>query len=80
MTVYDVLKAAKEHSHGISFSARGSGETLMVNKIDDLANQGRAKTDKNWLFYVNGRMGDESCAAVEVRPGDAVLWKFGKYE
>lgn len=80
MTVLDVLNVAKEHSHGISFSTRGSGETLLVTKLDDLANQGAASGDKNWIFRVNGRLGDESCAIVKVQPGDSVLWKFGAYE
>ena len=40
MTVLDVLKAAEKNSHGISFPAHGSGETAMVTKIDDVANQG----------------------------------------
>lgn len=80
MTVLDVLKAAKEHSHGISFSTRGSGEALMVTKIDDLANQWGATNGKNWIFHINGHMGDQSCAVTAVRPGDVVLWKFGPYE
>jgi len=80
MTVLDVLKAAQEHSHGVSFSARGSGETAMVTKIDDLTNQGGASDAKNWIFRTNGRMGDESCGITEVHPGDTVLWKFGPYE
>ena len=80
MTVLDVLQAARLHPHGISFTLRGSGETLMVTRLDDLANQGGAASDRNWIFRVNGRLGDESCALVRVQPGDTVLWKFGAYE
>jgi hypothetical protein len=80
MTVLDVLKSAQEHLHGISFSARGSGETVMVTKLDDVTNQGGATDAKNWIFRINGRMGDESCGIAKVRPGDTVLWKFGPYE
>jgi hypothetical protein len=80
MTVLDVLKAAREHAHGISFSAHGSGETAMVTKLDDLTNQGGASDAKNWIFRISGRMGDESCGIAEVHPGDTVLWKFGPYE
>jgi hypothetical protein len=80
MTVLDVLKAAQEHSHGLSFSAHGSGETAMVTKLDDQTNQGGATDAKNWVFRVNGQLGDESCGVTEVRPGDTILWKFGKYE
>jgi hypothetical protein len=80
MTVLDVLKAAQDHSHGISFSARSSGDTAMMTKLDDEKNQGGAADAKNWIFRINGRMGDESCGIAEVRPGDTVLWKFGLYE
>jgi Domain of unknown function (DUF4430) len=80
MTVFDVLRTAEKRPHGISVTSRGSGETLIVSKIDDLANQGGGKTDKNWIFHVNGQMGDESAGIATVRPGDRVLWKFGPYE
>jgi len=80
MTVLDVLKAAQQHSHGISFSAHGSSDTAMVTKIDDETNQRGATGAKNWIFRINGRLGDESCGIAEVRPGDTVLWKFGPYE
>ena len=77
----DTLQAApKTCSHGISFSAHGSGETAMVTKIDDVANQGPATDSKNWIFRINGRLGDESCGLAKVRPGDTVLWKFEHYE
>jgi hypothetical protein len=80
MTVFDVLRAAEDRPHGLTISSHGSGETLIVSKIDDLANQGGGKTDKNWIFHVNGQMGDESAGIATVRPGDRVLWKFGPYE
>lgn len=80
MTVLDVLKAAEKHSHGISIAAHGSGETAMVTKIDDETNQGGATGAKNWIFRINGRLGDESCGVTAVRAGDTVLWKFGAYE
>jgi Domain of unknown function (DUF4430) len=80
MTVFDVLRTAERRPHGISVSSRGSGETLIVSKIDDLANQGGGKKDKNWIFHVNSHMGDESAGIATVRPGDRVLWKFGPYE
>jgi hypothetical protein len=80
MTVLDALRAAQQHSHGISFAAHGSGETAIVSKIDDETNQGGATGAKNWIFRINGHLGDESCGIAEVRPGDTVLWKFGAYE
>jgi hypothetical protein len=80
MTVFDVLQAAKNRPHGISLTSRGSGETLIITKIDDLANQGGGQSDNNWIFSVDGHQGDESSGVAKVKPGDRVLWKFGPYE
>ena len=59
MTVLDVLQAGSRHSHGITFTSHGTGESLLISKLDDLANQGRTTSDKNWIFRVNGQLGDE---------------------
>ncbi len=80
MTVLDVLQAGSRHSHGITFTSHGTGESLLISKLDDLANQGGTTSDKNWIFRVNGQLGDESCALAKVNAGDTVLWKFGPYE
>src|SRR5260370_42667911 len=48
MTVLDVLEGARANQHGITFTQRGSGETALVTKIDDIANQGGAEGAKNW--------------------------------
>jgi hypothetical protein len=76
MTVLDALEAAKVQPHGIAFSARGSGETALVTKIDDVENQQGAGEGTNWLFYVNDQLADKSCGAATVKPGDSILWKF----
>jgi uncharacterized protein DUF4430 len=80
MTVLDVLMAAKAHPRGITFIYRGSGETAILTKLDDLENQGGIADAKNWIFYVNDRLADKSFGAYVVQPGDAILWKFGIYE
>jgi hypothetical protein len=54
-TVLDVLQVAEQHAHGLTFSAKGSGETAMVTKLDDLTNQGGATDAKNWVYRINGR-------------------------
>ena len=76
MTVLDVLEAAKQHPRGIRFSYRGKGATAFLTQIDDLKNEGRGK---NWIYHVNGKVGDRSFAVFEVKPSDKVLWKFGEY-
>jgi hypothetical protein len=76
MTVLDALESAKANQHGITFTQRGSGETAMITKIDDLANQEGAEGAKNWLYYINDRLADKSCGAATLKPGDSILWKF----
>lgn len=74
-TVLDVLEFAAKHPRGIKFEYRGRSATGFLTKIDDLANEGRGR---NWLFYLNGKIGERSFAVQELKAGDAVLWKFQK--
>ena len=75
-TVLDILNAAQKHARGIRFEFKGSGETGLLTKIDDLKNEGAGR---NWIFRVNDKLGDRSFAIYPVQPGDVVLWKFGEY-
>lgn len=76
-TVLTALEAAAKHPRGIRFTHQGKGETLLVTAIDDLKNEGRGR---NWLYEVNGKLGDRSCAVMPLQAGDSVLWRFGKYQ
>jgi hypothetical protein len=76
-TVLTALEAAAKHPRGIKFTHQGKGETVLVTAIDDLKNEGRGR---NWLFEVNGKLGDRSCAVTPLQAGDSVLWRFGKYQ
>jgi hypothetical protein len=76
MTVLDALKAAAQHPRGITFKYRGKGATAFLTQIDDLKNEGR---QRNWIFRVNSKLADRSFGIVTLKPGDAVLWKFGEY-
>jgi hypothetical protein len=80
LTTLDVLAAAKNRPHGVTFAARGSGSTAFVTQVDDLKNQGGGDDAKNWVFRINDHLVDKSCGLAEVRPGDVILWKFGAYE
>ena len=77
MTVLDVMLAAKKHPRGIDFEYKGKGQTALLTKIDDVANEGRGH---NWLYRVNGKPGDRSMGVFVLKPGDTVLWKFDKYQ
>ena len=73
----DVMLAAKKHPRGIHFEYKGKGATALLTKIDDVTNEGRGR---NWLYRVNGDPGDRSMGVFELKAGDAVLWKFDKYQ
>jgi hypothetical protein len=77
ITVFDSLQAAAKHPRGIKVSHQGSGATTLITAIDDLKNEGRGR---NWLFEINGKLGEKSCAVIELKPGDAVLWRFATYK
>lgn len=77
MTINDALGFAAKHRHGISFKARGKGATALLHRIDDLENQGGGGL--NWIFRVNGKLGDRSYAVTPLDDGDRVLWKFDEY-
>ena len=78
MTVLEAMRWADKHPRGIDFAERGRGETTLVTQIDDLKNQGGSQ--KNWIYRVNGKMGDRSCAVFPIEPGDTILWKFQRYQ
>ena len=77
MTVMDATQAATKHKRGIKIKYRGRRATAFLFQIDDLKNEGRGK---NWLYSVNGKLGDRSFALFPVKAGDTVLWKFRKYK
>jgi hypothetical protein len=77
MTVLDALNLAQAHRHGITFATRGKGNSTLVTKIGDLANEGDGK---NWLYSVNDKRGEVSAGAQKVEPRDTILWNFQVYE
>jgi hypothetical protein len=79
ITVLDVMQAARQQPHGITISVRGSGETALLTKLDDVANEEGGVGARNWIFYVNDRMADRSLGATPVKSSDTILWKFERY-
>lgn len=72
LTAFEILEKA-----GHEVTSTGEGETRFVSAIDGLENLGSA--GDNWTFRINGKLGDRSSDAVELKDGDEVLWKFGEY-
>jgi Domain of unknown function (DUF4430) len=75
-TVLDVMNAAKDRPHGITFSYTGSGASAFLTRIDDVANEGGAAAKKNWQLWVNTSYADRSVGVYEVQPLDVVFWRF----
>jgi hypothetical protein len=75
-TVLDVMNAAKDRPHGITFSYTGSGASAFLTHIDDVANQGGSGAKKNWQLWVNTSYADNSFGVYEVQPLDVVFWRF----
>ena len=77
-TVLDVMNAAKDRPHGISFGYTGSGASAFLTQIDDIANEGGGR--KNWQLWVNTSYADKSFAVYDVQPLDVVFWRFTMQE
>jgi hypothetical protein len=75
-TVLDVMNAAKDRPHGISFSYTGSGASAFLTRIDDVANEGGSGAKKNWQLWVNTSYAERSFGVYEVQPLDVVFWRF----
>jgi hypothetical protein len=75
MTVFDVIS---RFSPALGVESTGQGESLFVKSIAGQKNLGSA--GDNWIYRVNGQLGDRSCAVYPVSAGDEVVWSFGKYE
>lgn len=75
LTVFDALSGV---SPPIAVESTGQGEALFVKSIAGQANLGSA--GDNWIYRVNGQLGDCSSGIYELEAGDEVLWSFGKYE
>lgn len=75
-TVFTILERA-QNLGDVKFESRGEGETAFVTSIGGVENQ--AAAGDNWVYRVNGELGDKSCGVFSVKPGDEVLWVFGKY-
>jgi Domain of unknown function (DUF4430) len=78
MTIRDLLQAAQPQ--GITAVYQGEGEGAMLQSLQGVGNEGGGKDAKNWIFYVNGKQATVSSAVYSLQPGDAIIWRFEKYE
>lgn len=78
MTVLTVMQFAKKHARGIEFEFRGRGKFALLTSIDRQSNEGG--DGDNWVYRVNGKLGDRSFSIATLPKGARVLWEFGKYE
>lgn len=80
MTALDALKYAQKHPRGIKFEGTGSGATYFITSLDGIENQAGEGQDKNWIFSVNDKKGNKSCAVTELKPTDVVRWKYETFQ
>jgi hypothetical protein len=76
LTVFEALKAAEEHPRGIRVSYTGAGETTFITAIDGQENEGAG--ERNWRYTVNDLPARYSAGEMELKRGDAVVWRFVK--
>lgn len=74
LTALDALQRAADHPRGFPLQVRGKGKTAFVVSIDGLSNEG--DSGKNWIFRVNGTVGEQSAGVVSVSAGGRVEWNF----
>jgi hypothetical protein len=74
MTVQDVTRETPRSD--IKLKTLGTGESAFLSNLDGIENEGAS--GRNWIYSVDGVVGDRSFGVYEVEPGDKVLWTFGK--
>ncbi len=80
MTIMDAMNIARARTkRPLRFSHKGAGESAFLISIDDSANEGGGRSSRNWFYRVNHELGDQSFGLKQLKPGDKVLWHFGKY-
>jgi hypothetical protein len=76
MTVYDVTSETQRQD--LKLETLGTGESAFLANLDGIENEGA--NGRNWMYSVDGKLGDRSFAVYELEPGDQVLWTFGKQQ
>lgn len=72
------LTVAEATTEAVDTEWQGEGEMALLTSLKGRPNEGASGL--NWQFEVNGKYATSSAGAVELRPGDSVLWKLAPYE
>lgn len=72
------LTVAEATAQAADTQWQGEGEMTMLTSLKGRPNEGASGL--NWQFEVNGKYATRGAGAVELRPGDSVLWKRAPYE
>ena len=75
-TVFSIMERARNLGD-LKFESSGSGETAFIKSIGGVENGGA--TGDNWIYRINGELGDTSVGVCELKPGDKIQWRLGKY-
>lgn len=78
MTVWNALQIAEKHPRGIQVKSRGKEDTLLVMEIDGQANEG-GTSSRNWIFRVDGELGEQSAGITPVEAGDVIEWRYERF-
>lgn len=76
-TVLSVISSAARNREIEGVKWHGSGETAFLTAINGVENQ--KSNGDNWVYRVNGKLGDSGCDVFCVKPDDVIVWSFGKY-
>jgi hypothetical protein len=77
LTVPEMMQHAAQHAHPTKFTTRGAGATAFLSQIDEVQNEGHGH--KNWIFYINGKIGEASFGTAKLAAGDTVLWRYQQF-
>ena len=76
-TVSDLLKYVADADESFKYKSRGSGRTFFITEINGQKNEGAR--GRNWIYTVNGKLGNKSAGLFEIKPGDEIEWNLKRY-
>ena len=76
-TVSNLLKHVADTNESLKYESRGSGRTFFLTEINGQKNEGAG--GRNWIYTVNGKLGNKSAGLFEIKAGDEIEWNFKRY-
>ena len=74
--LYLLLAAARTRDFKVDY--RGTGETAFVEAIGGVS--GGENGNDWWIFYVNNELAHQGAGIYQLKSGDQVEWRLGKYD